>query len=213
MPSLLPSKLGRRATNYLLLGTSIPPLLDCNTGNPLEYLSALYSVLSEFDTFQSSEGSGHGTRGRMGQMFKSGMRMRSGRRSSAATFDSIYGVDADPNASSTALDAMPLPPMASYGHQQEYAYLQTPSLPFEPDFATSFASLTDILIDTYDNLMQLVPGPEVCSPALNEAFVKADKMIRKILVQNVVQEFGETTRKEAKSEVAGLAKVVLSGLM
>ncbi|KAL1302259.1 hypothetical protein AAFC00_002680 [Neodothiora populina] len=214
MPSLLPTKISRRATGYYLLGTSIPPVLDIASGSPVEYLAALLAVLTEFDTFQNLENGSSGTRGRMGQMFKSGMRMRTGRRSSA-TSDSIHLPDADHNASTAALDTMPMPPSASYGyhHHPEFAYLRTPSLPFEPDFAVSFASLTDILIDTYDNLMQLIPGPEACTPALNEVFTKADKMVRKILVQNVVQEFGDTTRKEVKSEVAGLGKVVLSGLM
>lgn len=212
----MPSKLGRRATNYLLLGTSIPPLLDLNAGNPLEYLRVLYAVLAEFETFQNlnSEGGAGGTRGRMGQMFKSGMRgYRTGRRSSAAT-EAMF-MNEESNSSSLALDAMPLPPpMASYGHHhQEFVHLQTPNLPFDPDFSTSFATLTDILIDTYDGVLQMLPGPEACNPAINEAFVKADKILRKILVQNVVSEFGETTRKEVRSEVAGVGKVVLSGLM
>lgn len=191
-----------------------------NGSNPFEYLRALLLVLTEFDTFQNSEPSTSGTRGRMGQMFKSGMRgVRTGRRSSAV--ENIY-IDQDNSASTTALDAVPVPTIpSSYGHQvnhvhhhnQDFAYLQTPSLPFEPDFSTSFATLTDILADTYDGLMQLLSGPEVCTPMLNEAFTKADKMVRKILVSNVMQEFGDNTRKEVKSEVAGLGKVVLNGLM
>lgn len=209
MGSMMPSRLGRRATNYLLLGTSIPPLLDLNQGNPLEYLRVLHAVLTEFDTFQNlSTESGATARNRMGQIMK---RVRTGRRSSAAT--DILMMDTDNNASSTALDAMPLPPSVSYGNHQEFVHLQTPSLPFDPDFSTSFATLTDILIDTYDGVMQLLPGPEACSPAVNEAFLKADKLLRKILVQNIAQEFGDHTRKEVKSEVAGLGKVVLSGLM
>ena len=213
MASMVPSRLGRRAANYFFLGTSIPPILDRHGSSPLEYLRALYLVLAEFDTFQSSEATS-GTRGRMGQMFKSGMRgVRTGRRSSATTVDSFY-MEQEGNASSTVLDAaVPMPPMAPYSHNQELTYLQTPSLPFDPEFFTTFATLTDILTDTYNGLTQLLSGPEVCSPALNEAFVKADKMIRKILVQNVMQEFGDNTRKEVKGEVAGLGKVVLSGLM
>lgn len=210
MPSMLPARLSRRATNYFLLGTSLPPLMDLNASSPLEYLRALCLLLAEFDTFQNADHSTSGTRGRVGQMFKSGMRMRTGRRSSSAMDVGIMEME---NSSSTTLDAMPAPPVASYSHRQEFTYLQTPLLPFDPDFHTSFATLMDILIDTYDGLMQILPGPEACNPAVNEAFIKADRMLRKILVQNVVQEFGDNTRKEVKSEVAALGKVVLGGLM
>ena len=122
-------------------------------------------------------------------------------------------MDPEANASGTALDVATMVPAGSYAHHQEFAYLQAPSLPFEPDFTMSFATLTDILMDTYDGLLQLIPGPEACSPALNDLFVKTDKMLRRIMVENVAKEFGESTRKDIRSEVAGLGKVVLTGLM
>lgn len=214
IPSLMPSKLSRRATCYLTLGISLPPLLDLSSGSALEYLRALNAILSEFETYQqlNSDGGAGGARGRVGQMFKSGMRgVRTGRRSSAVADGSF--MDADYSTSNTAADSASLHMMASYTHHQEFSYLQTPSLPFDPDFNTSFATLTDILVDTYDGLMQLLPGPESCNPAVLETFHKADKMLRKILMQNVVQELGDYTRREVKSEVAGLGKVALSGLM
>ena len=214
MPSMLLSKVNRRATNYLLLGTSIPPLLDMNAASPHEYLRALYNVLVEFETYQSYEGSGpSGRAGRMGQMFKQGMRgYRTGRRSSAAN-ENMF-MDPEGNTSGTTLDVATMPPAGSYAaHHQEFAYLQTPSLPFEPDFTMSFATLTDILMDTYDGLLQLIPGPEACSSTLNDLFTRTDKILRRIMVDNVAKEFGESTRKEIRSEVAGLGKVVLTGLM
>lgn len=208
LPSLHFTKLGRRATNYVLLGTSIPPLLDLSSISPLDYLRSLGALLTEFETYQqwNNPDVATGARGRMGAMFKSGMRGVKGRRTSAAA-DSL----AD-SVESTQLDSMPLPPIAS-GNHPEFIYLQTPSLPFEPDFATAFATLADILIDTYSGIMQLLPNPEAVGPGVAEAFTKADKILRKVLVQNVVQELGDTTRREVRSEIGGLGKVVLSGLM
>ncbi|GAB7348041.1 hypothetical protein MBLNU459_g6078t1 [Dothideomycetes sp. NU459] len=218
MPALHPARLGRRATNYVLLGTSIPPALDLAANNPLEYLRTLAALLAEYETYQSlnnPDTSAGLSRGRMGAMFKSGMRGVKGRRSSAAA-ESLMSID---NDSSATLDSMPLPPTSSHHHHHhhhhnhEFTYLQTPTLPFDPEFNTSFATLTDILIDTYGGVLQLLPSPEAVAPGVGEAFGKADKILRKILVQSIVQEFGDVTRKEIKSEVGGLGKVVLSGLM
>lgn len=144
-------------------------------------------------------------------MFKSGMRGVKGRRSSAAT--DIMPLPSDA-ASSDPLDNMPLPPSSSHHHNHpEFLYLHTPNLPFDPEFHTSFATLTDVLVDAYTGVIQLLNSPETMNAAVADAFAKADKLTRKILVQSVVQEFGETTRKEIKGEVSGLGKVVLSGLM
>lgn len=224
LPSLNASKLGRRATNYVLLGTSIPPALDLAANNPLEYLRLLAAVLAEFDTYQSlhnhETSSNALSRGRMGAMFKSGMRGVKGRRTSGATDTLIPSesvLSADSNTA--ALDNMALPPTPSHHHHHhhhhhpEFTYLQTPNLPFDPEFNMAFSTLADILIDAYAGVIQLLPGPETVSGAIAEAFAKADKILRKILVQTVIQEFGENTRKEIKSEVGGLGKVVLSGLM
>ncbi|KAK4496580.1 hypothetical protein PRZ48_012560 [Zasmidium cellare] len=226
MPSLYPHKLGRRATNYFILGYSIPTLLDMNSNNPLEYLKALSSLLAEFETYQTLSGydaSGNSvSRGRVGQMFKSGMglsRNNKGRRSSTTTDTlSLDPRQADllgmpiagriPEASSPQDTNSPVNPT---GH--EFAYLLTPSLPFDPDFNTTLGTLCDTLIDTYAKLMDLVSSPEICSPAIGAEFSKADKAIRKILVANVVREFEDTTRAGVKGEVAGLGKLVLGGLM
>lgn len=229
IPSMQPHKLGRRATNYFLLGYSLPAVLDMNSGSPLEYLKALSALLTEFEEYQYLSGfdaSGNVvSKGRMGQMFKSGMgfgsRGTKGRRSSTAIVPDNLSIDARQaehlgiansgknSETSSALDMTSL--INPTGH--EFAYLLTPHIPFEPDFNTTLGTLCDTLIDVYAKLMEIIGGPENCSSAVGEAFSKADKAIRKILVANVVREFEETTRTGVKGEMAGLGKLTLGGLV
>lgn len=225
MPSLMQHKLGRRATNYLVLGYSLPALTDLNSGSPLEFLKAISALLQEFETYQSLSGydsSGSSlSRARVGQMFKTGMglgnRAGKGRRSSANT-DSI-ALDTQranglgiPTSGSDASSPSDLPsPMNPSGHV--FDHLMTPHLPFEPDFNTTFATLCDTLIDTYSKLLELVSSPELCSSGVGDAFAKADKAVRKILVSNIMREFEDSTRAGVKGEVAGLARLTLGGLM
>ena len=96
---------------------------------------------------------------------------------------------------------------------EEYTYLLTPSLPFDPDFYETFATLCDVLIDCYTRLMSLASSPRECSPTVAEMFTKADARVRKIIVQGVVKEFEDHSRGGVKSEVAGVGRVVLGGLM
>ncbi len=96
---------------------------------------------------------------------------------------------------------------------EEYTHLLTPSLPFDPDFYETFATLCDVLIDCYTRLMSLVASPRECNPIVAEMFTKADSRVRKIIVQGVVKEFEDSSRGGVKSEVAGVGKVVLGGLM
>jgi len=96
---------------------------------------------------------------------------------------------------------------------EEYTHLLTPSLPFDPDFYETFATLCDVLIDCYTRLMSLVSGPRECSPYIAEMFTKADARIRKIIVQGVVKEFEDSSRTGVKGEVAVIGRVVLGGLM
>jgi len=227
IPSLHAHKLGRRAATHLILGYSLPLLLDTNSSSPIEYLKAITALLSEFETYLTLSGfENHSalSRARMGQMLKSGMGlgarsgMRTGRRSSAAT-DSIAleaskaGLLNLPGHSGSMDAGSPqdVPsPMAS-GH--EFHYLLTPHLPFEPDFSMTFATLCETLIDMYANLLSLISGPDVCSPTIGEAFAKADKAVRKILISNLMREFEDSTRQSLKGEVAGLGKLVLGGLL
>jgi len=221
LPSMHAHKLGRRATSYYLLGYSLPSLLDLNSGSPMEYLKALIALLQEFETYQSLSGTDSASnslgRGRMGQMFKSsmGMGLGKGRRSSAAT-DSIALDPQSANFTGFPSGGLGSPqettsPVNASGH--DFQHLLTPSLPFDPEFGTTFATLCDTMIETYSNLLNLITTPEQCSPTVGEAFAKADKSVRKILVANVMREFEESTRNGIKSEVAGLGKLVLGGLM
>lgn len=227
LPSMQSFKLGRRATNYFLLGYSLPAVLDMNAGNPLEYLKALSNLLTEFETYQNLSGfdaSGNVVnRNRMGQMFKSGMglggRSGKGRRSSTAitpgdlSLDTrqaeLLGLSGGAKDTGSPLDMTS--PINPTGH--EFSWLLTPHIPFEPDFSTTLGTLCDTLIDTYARLMDLVSGPDTCNVSVGEAFTKADKAIRKILVANVVKEFEDTARATVKGEMAGLGKLALGGLM
>lgn len=229
LPSMQAHKLGRRATNYFILGLSLPALLDMNSSNPLEYLKALSSLLQEFETFQNLSGydsSGNSfSRGRVGQMFKSGIGLGSrgtkGRRSStsvdtmAGALDprqaDLLGMPATGRSPSDATSPHDTSPINPTGH--EFAFLLTPHLPFEPEFATTLATLCETLIDVYARLMDLVSGPDTCTPTVGSEFAKADKAIRKILIANVVREFEDTTRNGVKHEMAGLGKLTLGGLM
>lgn len=103
---------------------------------------------------------------------------------------------------------------------ESYSYLQTPSLPFDPDFFSTFATLCDVLIDCYTKILGLLNSPESIVAAGNgfpmsvaEMFNKADARVRKIILAGVVREFEESCRQGVKAEVGGVGKVVLGGLM
>ena len=96
---------------------------------------------------------------------------------------------------------------------EEYTYLLTPSLPFDPDYFETFATLCDVLIDAYTRFLALVPSPKDCSAPVAELFTKADSRVRKIIVQGLVRDFEEHSRSHVKTEVASIGKIVLGGLM
>lgn len=217
MPLFSPQKMGRRAASYFHLGHSLPIILDNKSSSPLDYLKPLTALLQEFETYQSLagvDGTGSLSRRGMSAMLKSGMGLgksagKSYRRASTADTFNDPASFVPQTATSTYTD-LPSPGFAA-GH--EFSYLLTPQLPFDPDFSTAFSTLCDTLIEMYSTLLHLITGPEACSIALAEAFSKADKSIRKILVSNVIKEFEEHSRSGAKAEVAGLSKLVLGGLM
>jgi hypothetical protein len=70
-----------------------------------------------------------------------------------------------------------------------------------------------VLIDCYTKVTQLINSPDACVGGVGELFAKADARVRKVIVANVVREFEERCREGVKSEVAGVGKVVLGGLM
>ncbi|EHK25813.1 uncharacterized protein TRIVIDRAFT_31850 [Trichoderma virens Gv29-8] len=221
MPSFDPRKLSRKATNYLLLGLSIPTIHDLYSSTPLEFLRCLNALLAEFDSFQQLHGDSSAaalTRARIPNMFR-----RPGtktRRSTSAdvTIDDSSAFGHSPATGSNS--AGPAPSVMNFAASEsdllpgeEYTYLLTPSLPFDPDFFETFATLCDVLIDCYTRFLALVPSPRECSAPIAELFTKADAKIRKIIVQGVVKDFEDHSRSHARSEVAGLGKVVLGGLM
>ena len=229
LPSFESKKLARRATNYLLLGLSLPVILDLNATNPYDYLRALNALLVEFETYQQihppdGPSSSSLSRARIPQMFKRATHGTStkGRRVSAAAdiglpmsasdpseLKSMAGNISSAGASSGSFPASELDLLPG----EEYSHLLTPSLPFDPDFFETFATLCDVLIDCYTRIMSLVSSPAMCVPGVGEAFAKADARLRKVMVAGIVKEFEDASRSGVKNEVAGIGKVVLSGLM
>ncbi|KAL8821213.1 MAG: hypothetical protein Q9223_000728 [Gallowayella weberi] len=229
MPYFDARKLARRATNYLLLGMSLPSVLDLNASNPLEYLRALNALLVEFESYQqihSPDGpsSSSLSRARIPQMFKRATHAAGakGRRTSSANEIGLPMSSSDPadlksmtnNATSAGSSTSTFPVSEQeLLPGEEYTYLLTPSLPFDPDFFETFATLCDVLIDCYTRILGLLPSPATCVPGVGEIFTKADSRLRKVIVQGIVKEFEDTSRSGAKAEVAGVSKVVLGGLV
>ena len=230
MPYFETKKLSRRATNYLLLGLSLPTVLDLNATSVLEYLRTLNALLLEFESYQQihpPEGSSASSlsRARIPQMFKRATHAAGtkGRRTSSATEIGLPMHSSDP-ADLKAMAASGVTPGSSTASSfpineqellpgEEYTHLLTPSLPFDPDFFETFTTLCDILIDCYTRIMGLIPSPLMCAPGVGETFGKADAKLRKIIVTGIVKEFEEASRSGAKGEWAGVGKVVLGGLV
>ncbi|KAF2491226.1 hypothetical protein BU16DRAFT_585458, partial [Lophium mytilinum] len=203
-----PPKLARRATNYLLLGFSLPTILDLHPHSPSDYLRALNALLIEFESYQSIHPPDGATpsslsRGRIPQMFRKathvGVGSSKGRRSSAATDMGFPALDHSiSNAStppdSTTSSSLPITTGDDLLPNETYTHLLTPSLPFDPDFFETFATLCDVLIDAYTKMMSLVSGPESCSPVVGDLFAKADARVRKIILAGVVREFEDASR-------------------
>jgi hypothetical protein len=103
---------------------------------------------------------------------------------------------------------------------ESYTYLQTPSLPFDPDFFSTFATLCDVLVDSYTKVLAMLSTPESVVLAgggvpstVGDLFSKADARVRKIILAGTVREFEESCRVGVRTEVGGVGKVVLGGLM
>lgn len=224
-------KLSRRAINYLLLGLSLPPILDVSS-TPVEYLRALNALLIEFEAYQQvhpPDGSSSSTlaRARIPQMLKRAAHAGTKtRRASSATEIGLPMQSSDPSelkamTGNIASSASAAAAAISFPHTEasellpgeEYSYLLTPSLPFEPDYFETFVTLCDVLIDCYTRLTSLVSTPSACTVALGEMFSKADAKLRKIMVAGVVREFEDASRMNAKNEVSGVNRVVLGGLL
>ncbi|KAM5433983.1 hypothetical protein McanMca71_007166 [Microsporum canis] len=230
MPYFEKRKLTRRAMNFLFLGFSLPPILDVSLGLS-EYLKSLNALLLEFESFQqihSVEGGPAATlaRARLPQMFKRSGQSTKVRRTSSATEiglpmqsgDHHSEINAMGNmASAGGTSAVSTFPSNSESQDllpgEEYTFLLTPSLPFDPDYFEIFTTLCDVLIDCYARLVSLVSHPGLCNAALGELFSKADAKLRKVIVSGIVREFEDASRASVKSEVAGVGRVVLGGLL
>ncbi|KAI1868857.1 hypothetical protein JX265_006836 [Neoarthrinium moseri] len=224
MPYFETRKLARRATNYLLLGLSLPTVIDLNSSTPLEFLRSLNTLFTEFDSYQQIH-TENGTnvsslsRARLPQMFRRGPAGK-GRRTSGA---GDLGILTDANGAMNNGGATQTPTsvisfgLGGEGNEllpgEEYTHLLTPSLPFDPDFFETFATLCDMLIDCYSKLISLIPTPKDCSPLIAELFTKVDSKVRKIIIQGVVKEFEDSSRAGLKQEMGSVGKVVLGGLM
>lgn len=230
LPSFEIRRLSKRATNYLLLGLSIPTILDLNTSSPMDYLRALNALLAEFETYQQihpSDGSASSSlsRAKIPQMFKRSTYSTGGkgRRSSSAAADIGLPISTSDPSDLKAMSgnqASAGSSTASFGANEqdllpgeEYSYLLTPSLPFDPDFFETFATLCDILIDCYIRITHIISSPTTCGPGVGEMFAKADARLRKVILAGIVKEFEDAGRGGIKNEIAGIGKVVLGGLI
>jgi hypothetical protein len=108
-PCYAPARLARRAHSYLLLGFSLPLVLDLGThATPAEYLRALHALLAEFDQYQAAhppEGTsstGSLSRARIPQMFKRAVAAGSGAGKSRRLTDAGLGPGAGAGAPSAA---------------------------------------------------------------------------------------------------------------
>ncbi|KAF3058171.1 hypothetical protein GL218_05264 [Daldinia childiae] len=224
MPYFDSRKLAYRATNYLLLGLSLPAVMDLNSGTPLEFLRSLNTLLAEFESYQqihteNGVNTSSLSRARIPNMFRRGPGGR-GRRQSGA--NDLYTETSNSSlASGSAVNSMPTSVinfgLGGEGNDlvpgEEYTHLLTPNLPFDPDFFETFATLCDVLIDCYSRLMSLLPTAKDCTPIIAELFTKADAKVRKIIIQGVVKEFEDSSRTGLKQEIASVGKVVLGGLI
>ncbi|KIV88930.1 hypothetical protein PV10_08557 [Exophiala mesophila] len=284
LPSYTPSRLSRRATNYMLLGMSLPIILDVhpqphpqsasstNTAVAQDYLRSLIALLTEFESFQQlhpPDGSTASSlsRARIPQMFKRAATTSRPRKSSGpvseigapmlptqssppnlpdsgihhgshASIDTtttgtsfpsnasiattlVNSSSSTPMAVSNFTNVSAFPPPAPFdapnstllANEGPYTYLQTPPLPFVPDFFTVFATLCDVLIETYQRLMQILINPTACTPVINDLFTKVDGRIRKVMISATIREFETSSRDMVKREMMGVQKVVLGGLM
>ncbi|EXJ86226.1 hypothetical protein A1O1_06596 [Capronia coronata CBS 617.96] len=280
LPSYTPNRLARRAVNYMLLGMSIPTILDVHpqphaqstaatsAAVAQDYLRSLSTLLAEFESFQQlhpPDGSTASSlsRARIPQMFKRatatsrprkssgpvtdiGLPMLSqtsspptfseaGHHASQPSIDTTTSGNTFASSTSTLVTPSPSAPLPSGSfpstsaiplpapvdapnstllpNEGPYTHLQTPPLPFTPDFFTVFATLCDVLIETYQRLLQILPSPAACTPIISDLFTKVDGRIRKVVVSAIIREFETASRDSAKKEMMGIQKVVLGGLM
>ncbi|KAJ1540750.1 hypothetical protein HK405_011120, partial [Cladochytrium tenue] len=82
-----------------------------------------------------------------------------------------------------------------------YAYLETPELPFEPDYCHTFQALCDVLISMYGKFVNNTEG--VCTQAFLDGVIKVDARIKKIIIL-VQKDLDSLAKSEIKAEMASL---------
>ncbi|MCJ1313322.1 hypothetical protein MMC25_006999 [Agyrium rufum] len=228
LPSFDPKKLARRATNFLLLGLSLPAILEMKTPTPFEYVRVLNSLLGEFETYvqlHNHDGSSSSSLSRATRMPNMLRRVglgpvSKGRRASSAADIGLPMSTGDSMDTGVVNQATGVPSSVSFSASElellpgeEYTHLLTPSLPFDPDFFETFTTLCDLLIDCYARIVATITGPEHTSTGAEELFSKMDGRVRKILVQGIVKDFEDSSKAGVKNEIAGIGKVVLGNLI
>ena len=205
--TLTTENLPARRPNYLLLGLSLPIVSELYAATPVEFLRTLNVLLSEFDTFQQLHSENSSTRPQLKNMFRrqTGKSRRSTVSASDAFLDEQTAVGAVPVG--TAHNVINFAASESDLHPgEEYNFLLTPSLPFDPDYYETFATLCDVLIEAYTKFLSFLHTPKECTPTVAELFNKVDTRVRKLIVQGVVKEFEEHSKTHTKTEIAKCRK-------
>jgi len=233
LPYFEPKKLARRAANFLLLGISLPSVVDLNTSSAIDYLRALNALMSEFEDFEKAHpvdgpSSTSLSRARIPAMFK---RSNTNKRRTSSATDIGLPMQNSGGADSTELakllgsggggpaggNFMSAANFGTRGNEydngDDYGWLRTPSLPFDPAFFEVLVTLCDVLIECYTRITTLVTNASMCVPEMGDAFAKADAKVRKVVFEGIVKDFVDVARAGAKNEVAGISKVILGGLM
>lgn len=108
---------------------------------------------------------------------------------------------------------------------EDYQFLLTPALPFDCDYLETFTTVCEVLSDVYRHLVSLINdqfdksgqgaavegGPSLS--AISESFTKVDSKIKKLVMVGLVREFEEASKQGIRSEIAGVGKLTLGGLV
>ena len=228
LPSFEPRKLARRANAHLLLGLSIPTILDPNSSTAIDYLKMFHALLTEFEAYINVHPSDGGTsstfsRSKLPQMWKRATHSTAARGRRVSSADALSPPGNEPlegrasnigspfTSSTVSLTTLPTTDQDLH-RGEEYSLLLTPSLPFDPDYFETFATLCDVLIDCYTRVMKLIASPAACTHGVADTFTKADEKVRKLLMTGLIRDFEEVSKQSIRTEIAGIGKLVLGGL-
>lgn len=236
-PSHAPPRLARRTQSLLILGLSLPFALDPHHNSLPDYLKTLSALLAEYEnyvTLHPSDGTTY-TKSRIPNMFKRGVSGTSKARRDSSADGLLTSPQTEDSRSAGLSTSGPSPASATWAsfpnmvqeadlmQGEEYQFLLTPGLPFDCDYSETFNTLCDVLCDVYRHLGQAVAakaeqeaGSEEGAPSLGvvvESFTKVDSRVKKLVLGGLVREFEEASRQGVKSEVAGVGRLVLGGIV